>query len=143
MSVRRANRDLLQTGIDKHATLCVGVLNIKQNSLCYSVAGHLPLPILVTNGHGEYLQGEGMPVGLFNAAEYTEKSLLLPDNFVLSLFTDGILEVLPADGILEKESYLLDKLQDGQQTIEAVVEVLGLEQLVDAPDDIAVLLITK
>ncbi len=141
--LQRANRDLLQTGIGKHATLCVGVLDLTANTLCYSVAGHLPLPILVTGDQCEYLQGEGMPVGLFESAEYTQDTLLLPENFVLTLFSDGILEVVAAEGVLEQERFLLERLQGGKETIESIVEALDLEDVTEVPDDIAVLLISK
>ena len=141
--LERANRDLLHTGIGKHATLCVGVLHLDKNQLCYSVAGHLPLPVLTSSGKNRFLEAAGMPVGLFDTAEYSEKTLLLPENFVLTLFSDGILEVIPARGVLEQEEYLLDKLQRGQDNIEEVVADLELEKVVDAPDDIAVLLISK
>ena len=141
--LQRANKNLLNTGIGKHATLCVGVINLQENSLCYSVAGHLPQPILAAGGDSQYLQAEGMPVGLFESAQYSENTLLLPENFVLSLFSDGILEVLPAEGVLQQEQYLLDILAAEQDSIEAVVNALGLEKVVDAPDDIAVLLISR
>ena len=59
------------------------------------------------------------------------------------MFTDGILEVLPVEGVIEQENYLLDKLQPGYDRMEAIVDVLELDQIADAPDDIAVLLITK
>ena len=138
-----ANRNLLNTDIGKHATLCVGVIDLKHDSLCYTVAGHLPLPILTVEGESRYLEGEGMPVGLFESAEYTENTLLLPENFVLTFFSDGILEVVGADGVLAQEKYLLEKLHRGPNTIDAVVEALELHEVEAAPDDIAVLLISK
>ncbi len=138
-----ANSNLRNTEIGKHATLCVGVINLQTDQLNYSVAGHLPLPVLTVSGKTHYLQGEGMPVGLFESVEYIEKTLQLPEDFVLTLFTDGILEVLPVEGVIEQESYLLDKLQPGYDRMEAIVDVLELDQIADAPDDIAVLLITK
>ncbi|MEE8059290.1 MAG: SpoIIE family protein phosphatase [Pseudomonadales bacterium] len=141
--LERANQDLLTTEIGKHATLCVGVLDLTRNTLMYSVAGHLPLPILVANGRCDYLQGEGMPVGLFESAKYTENMQLLPENFVLTLFSDGILEVVNAEGVLEQEKYLLEKLTPGQDSIASVVNALGLDDVVEAPDDIAVLLISR
>ena len=141
--LERANQELLGTEVGKHATMCVGVLDLSNNTLCYSVAGHLPLPILAVPGHCEYLSCEGTPVGLFENAQYTEKTLQLPDNFVLTLFTDGILEVLSEDGVLAQERFLLDKLKTGHYSIEDITKALDLESIVDAPDDIAVLLISK
>ena len=141
--LQRANQELLGTDIGKHVTMCVGVIDLAANTLCYSVAGHLPLPILATEDHCDYLSCDGMPVGLFEDAQYTEKTEQLPDNFVLTLFTDGILEVLSTDGVLSQERFLLDKLKTGLYSIDDVAKALDLEGTVDGPDDIAVLLISK
>lgn len=141
--LEEANRDLLNTGIGKHATLCLGLIDLRTDSLLYSVAGHLPLPILSQAGGAEFLRCEGMPIGLFEGAQYQQNELLLPENFVLTLFTDGILEVVSAEGLLEQEKFLLEALQQGQATIKQVVVALGLERVTDVPDDIAALLISK
>lgn len=141
--LEEANRDLLNTGIDKHATLCLGLIDLRRDSLLYSVAGHLPLPILSQPSGTEFLRCEGMPIGLFEGAQYEQNELLLPENFVLTLFTDGILEVVSAEGLLEQEKFLLEALQQGQTTIKQVVVALGLERVTDVPDDIAALLISK
>lgn len=141
--LRRANKELLAMDIGKHVTMCVGVIDLASNTLNYSVAGHLPLPILMTQSGCEYLACEGMPVGLFEDASYTEQRSSLTDDFVLTLFTDGILEVLPTDGVIAQEQYLLDQLKPGLCSIEEISQVLNIEDLVDAPDDIAILLISK
>jgi serine phosphatase RsbU (regulator of sigma subunit) len=138
-----ANRNLLSTGIGKHATLCVGVINLKNESMRYTVAAHLPLPILAVKGESRYLEGEGMPVGLFESAQYTEKTLILPENFVLTFFSDGILEIVDADGVLAQEKYLLEKLHSGPDTIDGVIDALEPKDVDAAPDDIAVLLISN
>jgi serine phosphatase RsbU (regulator of sigma subunit) len=138
-----ANRNLLNTDIGKHATLCVGVIDLRTDTLCYSVAGHLPLPMLTVDGEAEYLQTEGMPVGLFETAEYTEATIALPSNAVLTLFSDGILEVISVKGVLGQEKYLLEQLSHGPDSIDGVLDELGLSKIDEVPDDIAVLLITK
>jgi phosphoserine phosphatase RsbU/P len=138
-----ANQELLNTDIGKHVTMCVGVIDMSANSLCFSVAGHLPLPILATPSKCDYLSGKGMPVGIFENASYTEKIEPLPDSFVLTLFSDGVLEVLSTEGVLAQERHLLDKLKSGLSSINEIAKALDLEGVVDAPDDIAVLLISK
>lgn len=138
-----ANRVLLRTGIGKHVTLCIGVLDLREDTLCYSIAGHLPLPILVSDQGAEYLQCEGMPVGLFDNATYSQQTLQLPENFVLTLFSDGILEVLGVEGVVNQERILLEKLSAGVRQIDDIVAALDLRQVYEVPDDIAVLLISR
>lgn len=138
-----ANRNLINTEIGKHATLCVGVIDQRADTLVYSVGGHLPLPIMSTNEGCQYLLGEGMPVGLFESAEYSETTVALPDNFALTLFSDGILEILGIKGLVEQENYLLSQLESYPDNIEQLSETLKLDDVADAPDDITMLLITK
>ncbi len=139
----QANRELLATEIGKHATLCVGVLDTADNSLLYSVAGHLPAPILWSEEGCAYLKGDNPPIGLFEDAEYSEQRMKLPARFALTLFSDGILETLPDDGLLAKEDTLLNIVSGGYDTMDALIDALGLRQVKDAPDDIALLLLSK
>lgn len=139
----RANRDLLELEIGKFATLVMGVIDLKSGSLRYSIAGHLPLPVLVTSDGARYLSGEGPAVGIMEDAEFSEHQELLPEHFTLALFTDGILEILPPDGLLDKEKYFLDVFSSSCESPEQVVVSLGLDQVSSAPDDIAALFIGR
>lgn len=142
--LRRANLELLNTQIGKHVTMCVGVIDQQDNTLCYSVAGHLPLPILTSHGKAQFLEGEGMPVGLFADASYSEQTMALPQEFLLTLFSDGILETLTPDGVIAKESALLECLSRPElDSIEKLSTVLGIDKIDEAPDDIAVLLVSR
>jgi serine phosphatase RsbU (regulator of sigma subunit) len=139
----KANRELLATEIGKHVTLCVAALDVRENTLTYSIAGHLPLPVLWDGSGARYLKGDNPPVGLFEDAEYREERLQLPERFVLTLFSDGILEMLAEDGLLAKEEALLDTLEPGYDSLDKVVAAFGLQGVKEAPDDIAVLLVSK
>ncbi|MDX9874070.1 MAG: fused response regulator/phosphatase [Spongiibacteraceae bacterium] len=139
----RANRELLATEIGKYITMCVGVLDTRANELRYSVAGHLPWPVLCAGEACQYLKGDSPPVGLYEDAEYGETSLQLPEQFVLALFSDGVLEVLPGEGVLAREQALLNALSPELASIDAVVDALGLGRRTEVPDDIAVLVVSR
>jgi sigma-B regulation protein RsbU (phosphoserine phosphatase) len=66
--LRLANRELHDLGVDKFATMVVGVIDRAANTLRYSVAGHLPLPVLVSAEGARYLEGEGNAVGMLEEA---------------------------------------------------------------------------
>ncbi|WP_417765465.1 PP2C family protein-serine/threonine phosphatase [Spongiibacter tropicus] len=138
-----ANRELLEMGIGKHVTLCVGVVDLKCNQLCYSVAGHLPAPVLSVDGHATFLPDHDMPVGLFAEASFTDHMISFPPGAVLTLFSDGILEVLQRDSLAEKEQALLGLLSRGQCSSTELAESFGLTELKEAPDDIAILVVCR
>ena len=76
-------------------------------------------------------------------AGYQEYELDLPPQFTLALFSDGILEILPPENLVEKEKYFLHVFEESSDSPEQVVLQLGLDKVSSAPDDIAALFIGK
>ncbi|WP_439101221.1 PP2C family protein-serine/threonine phosphatase [Congregibacter sp.] len=138
-----ANRELLELDVGKYATMVVGMLDQVRNTLHYSVAGHLPLPVLVSDAGAVYLEGEGNAVGMMRDAQYNDYSVDLPEAFMLALFSDGILEILPPKNLVEKETFFLDVFARTADTPEELVSKLGLDSAETAPDDIAALFVSK
>jgi serine phosphatase RsbU (regulator of sigma subunit) len=138
-----ANRELLAAEVGKYATMCVATLDLAENRLSYCVAGHLPVPILCGDGGCDWLQGANPPVGLYEDAEYRADSIQLPSRFTLTLLSDGVLEMLEGEGLRAREEKLLAAMSPKLTTMDSLVAALGLDGVEDAPDDIALLLITK
>jgi serine phosphatase RsbU (regulator of sigma subunit) len=141
--LKSANQELLDLAVGKFATMVVGLLDMESNTLRYSVAGHLPQPVLVSDQGAHYLRGEGPAVGLMKDAHYEEHLIDLPDSFMLALFSDGILEILPPKNLIEKEKYFLDVFEQAAESPQELVTRLGLDKVETAPDDIAALFISK
>ena len=141
--LKSANQELLDLAVGKFATMVVGLLDMESNTLRYSVAGHLPQPVLVSDQGAHYLRGEGPAVGLMKDAHYEEHLIELPESFMLALFSDGILEILPPKNLIEKEKYFLDVFEQAAESPQELVTRLGLDKVETAPDDIAALFISK
>lgn len=141
--LKRANEEIMDLEVGKFATMVVGVLDMENNSLRYSVAGHLPQPVLVSGEGARYLRGEGSAVGILDDPNYEEHMIDLPQSFMLALFSDGILEILPPKNLIEKEKYFLNVFEQTANSPEELVTRLGLDQVDTAPDDIAALFISK
>ncbi|MFQ3199922.1 MAG: sigma-B regulation protein RsbU (phosphoserine phosphatase) [Zhongshania sp.] len=138
-----ANRELLEMGIGKHVTMCIGVFDLKCHQLCYSVAGHLPAPAMTLDSAAEFLPEHDMPVGLFADAEYSDHAISFPPGAVLTLFSDGILEVLDNETLEEKERKLLDIVKEGDGTSLGLANTFGLLEIDEVPDDIAILVVSR
>jgi serine phosphatase RsbU (regulator of sigma subunit) len=141
--LQRANKELMDLAVGKFATMVVGLIDTQENTLRYSIAGHLPQPVLVSREGAHYLPGEGSAVGLMAEASYEEQMIQLPESFMLALFSDGILEILPPKNLIEKEKYFLEVFEQSAETPEELVTRLGLDKVDTAPDDIAALFISK
>ncbi len=139
----KANQELLSLDLGKHVTMFVGVIDQKTNILRYSIAAHMPSPILADGNKAVYLQGKGRPVGLFEDGDYEEHYIDLPEPFSLTLFSDGILEIMPEGSLDEKELHLLDLFQGSLLSLEDISAKLSFEGIQDAPDDIAVMTVAR
>ncbi|MEB4925496.1 SpoIIE family protein phosphatase [Pseudomonas aeruginosa] len=137
------NRGLINTKLGKHVTMLGGVIDLEKNSLTYSIGGHLPLPVLFVEGQASYLEGRGLPVGLFDDATYDDRVMELPPSFSLSLFSDGILDVLPGATLKEKEASLPEQVAAAGGALDGLRQVFGLANLAEMPDDIALLVLSR
>ncbi|MBS7661092.1 SpoIIE family protein phosphatase [Pseudomonas lalucatii] len=137
------NRGLINCKLGKHVTMLGGVIDEQSGQLHYSIGGHLPLPVLFSEGKAQYLNGRGLPVGLFEEADYSDHVLELPESFSLTLLSDGILDLLPGDTLKEKETALPELVASAGGTLDGLRQVLGLANLEDMPDDIALLVLSR
>ncbi|UVE16178.1 SpoIIE family protein phosphatase [Pseudomonas sp. LS44] len=137
------NRGLINCKLGKHVTMLGGVIDQVEGTLTYSIGGHLPLPVMFSEGKAHYLNGKGLPVGLFDEAEYSDQVMDLPASFSLTLLSDGILDLLPGDTLKEKELALPELVSQAGGSLEGLRQVLGLGDLGDMPDDIALLVLSR
>ena len=84
-------------------TLLYGVLDPKTNILTWSSAGH-PVPMLQNLETGEIFNvagddAGGLPLGVFDGAEFTAQQTEIPVNCRLLLYTDGLAEAFPGQSV--------------------------------------------
>lgn len=137
------NRGLINCKLGKHVTMLGGVIDQQTNQLTYSIGGHLPLPVLYIPGEARFLQGKGLPVGLFENAVHEDFVLDLPECFSLTLLSDGIFDLLPGDSLKDKEASLPQLISAAGGTLEGIGKTLGLASVEDMPDDIALLVLSR
>ncbi|SDC62848.1 Serine phosphatase RsbU, regulator of sigma subunit [Pseudomonas guariconensis] len=137
------NRGLINCQLGKHVTMVGGVIDEETGLMTYSVGGHLPLPVLYTPGQARYLEGRGLPVGLFEEASYQDQVLELPSRFSLTLMSDGILDLLPGDTLKDKEATLPEIVKDAGGSLDGLRQRFGLATLGEMPDDIALLVLSR
>lgn len=137
------NRGLINCKLGKHVTMLGGVIDQERNVLHYSIGGHLPMPVLYDGESARYLDGRGLPVGLFVDATYDDFEMVLPERFSLTLLSDGILDLLPGDTLKDKESALPELVAGAGGTLDGLRGAFGLAALHDMPDDIALLVLSR
>ena len=135
----RLNTELLEQDLAKHATVFYGVLNLTENTLAYSSGGQFPLPFLWHDGKAGRIRGTGPAVGLFPFARYRTVEKPLPGDFFAAIFSDGVLDVLPQQGLESKQHYL--GTLGSAARIESLMAKLRTGKTL--PDDITVLTIRR
>lgn len=141
--LRQVNLELQDTQLGHHLTFFVGVIDTVTRQMRYVVAGHLPLPLLLTEEGAIYLQGKGKPVGIFKDVNWVVNEYSLPEKFSLVCFSDGILETIADVNLQEKEKILLQAIESSDGKLDSICETLAIKRSQDRPDDIAVLTVTR
>ena len=140
------NRQMLAMKIDKHLTFFAGAIDVKQNSLRYTVSALMPQPMMVTDGEAQFLPGRGKPLGLVEDGEWDVHEVILPENFALIVASDGLLDGIAGATLAEKEKQLLSmasKAGGGNVRHGDVCTALGVDSIKDAADDVSVLTVTR
>lgn len=116
------------TSPEKFATFFFSLYDETTSTLTYVNAGHLP-PILIRDGGSTTLDTNGMVVGAFPFARYSESRLDMRGGDMLVLYTDGITEPENEYGEDFGEQRLRDLLianadRDGAEITAAVVDAV-------------------
>lgn len=133
------NRDLLAGRHGKYLTMFYAVVDRERNRMVYANAGQYPFPWLFDDVELRQIGGKSPPVGLFDDAEYANSTLELPPRFSLTVFSDGVLEML-AEQTLEARKAHLERAA-GVDSLDArgLAAALGIDERQDAPDDASIL----
>lgn len=142
--LQHINEQLIEADVGKHLTCFVGVIDTHTSSFNYVVAGHLPLPILASPDGAIVLEGKGKPLGIFPSAQWSLMQLKLPEQFSLTVCSDGVFDLLPEAHLNEKEACLLQQVElHKPQSADALKSILAPEKLDVLPDDVALLVLSK
>jgi serine phosphatase RsbU (regulator of sigma subunit) len=138
----RLNREFCGQRFKKHLTIFYGVIDRDQNRLRCCSGGQYPYPILRHGREVRFLPVQGVPVGMFDYAEFQGRSIALPERFDLVLISDGVLEILRLGAPKDGRDALLSKVAQSDRSIDGLTTELGLEGQ-ELPDDVALLWVSK
>lgn len=139
--IRFINTEMLNMQLGKHMTLFCGILDEDQSSLDYSLAAHYPKPCYRNGGLMHHIEETALPVGVFEHAEYPDGNIKLDSDFVLYLFSDGIMEVIKGSSLKRKEAILLKALSAHGQSLDSLCSKFSLSDEQDLLDDIGMLMV--
>ncbi|TVS08649.1 MAG: response regulator [Gammaproteobacteria bacterium] len=140
--LRWLNQELLESQLDRHVTMFMGIIDCQDDRLAYANAGHFPAPVLVVGTEARYLELPGKPLGLFPDARFASASMDLPGQFRLALFSDGVFEVMNESSLAAKEQRLMEAVAAIASLTDLCTD-LGLTPGLEAPDDVACLLLSR
>lgn len=101
--LRRTNKIIAQqTQGHQFITLTYGLLDLESRVYKYVSAGHPP-PLLIHEGEAFLPTFKNLPIGIRASAGYRSRSVLLPHDSFLILYTDGLIEARRNKALLGPE----------------------------------------
>lgn len=139
----RLNTELIQENLGKHVTLFYGLINHAELTLTYANAGQYPPPFLREGNHVKRIEANGTPIGLFDDVEYANITQPLAPDFILTLLSDGVLEIINKTAVADKLDVLESIIRSNRFSYDYFVKRLKLKTTHILPDDIAFLCIRQ
>ncbi len=136
------------TGVEKYASLFIGVYDDASGSLVYTNAGHLP-PGLLRGGETSRLNSTGPVVGVLPEAAFGFEMLQTGEGDLFAIFSDGFTEQMDSNEEEFGEQRLLDLLgrEAGNSSAEiiahAVDRVLQWSGQAELQDDASMLIVKR
>lgn len=116
---------------DKYFTIWYGVYNRIKRQLIYSSAGHPPAILIHQTATGDIeakqLRTSGFPVGMLPDSRFINQRCDIKELSTLYIFSDGVYEIMQADGQIWGLDAFINVLQSRREAIAAK----GLDHVVD------------
>jgi PAS domain S-box-containing protein len=138
-----ADRTLRSEHEENMVTAFVGVIDPVRRTLLYASAGHLPALLRTPDGRITDLMAPGAPLGFRTMAPSESKTVLLPPNSCLLLYTDGLVEwshnIVAGEALLHERfaaALHANAANPARALVDSILPAHG------ARDDVAVLMVT-
>ncbi|MCG6943173.1 MAG: SpoIIE family protein phosphatase [Thiohalocapsa sp.] len=135
--------------VSSYATVVYGVLNPLTGEGRLALAGH-PQPLLLrTDGSFEFLPKGGLPVGMFDTADYTAQRFRLAPGERIITYSDGITDCFDAQGRAFDIEHLCELLRENRalssKALAALLRdaVLAWRGDAELEDDVSLLIIER
>jgi sigma-B regulation protein RsbU (phosphoserine phosphatase) len=113
-----------EVGVGQYFTLLCGVLDLDALTFTYTSAGH-PGPIVISADQATIHEATPPGIGLVEDAEFQEQTLHLLSGDRLCLYTDGVYEIMNADGEEFGEARLAEVIRQSKVRGENLYTCLG------------------
>ena len=139
----KINEELLRENLGKYMTMFYAVLNIKTSKLSFTNGGHFPLPLIYDTKTAEFIKAKGKPAGLFDFVTYEVNEITLPEEFLMLLLSDGIMEIINEKNLDDKLEYIKNTVNNINMDIDQLLKIFKLNEDTKLPDDVTFLMLKR
>lgn len=141
--LQHLNSVLHESELGKHATLWIGLLDVRLKTLRYANAGHYPYPLVSMDGEVQWLQNPCVPIGLFAQAQFNSVELHYESQLSLALCSDGVFEAMAETQLEQREARLLEVVTLEQFDLARIAEAFNVTPHAEVIDDMTILVILQ
>lgn len=136
------NGVLQHSELGKHATLWLGLLDVRLKTLHYANAGHYPYPLLQIDDQQHWLKESRVPVGLFAQPNYETHLLHYERQLSIALCSDGVFELMSVPSLEDREALWAEVVRSNEFNATRIAEALNVSAQVEAMDDMTIMMIS-
>ena len=138
------NKEIISASLEKHITMFYAVIDCESQTLTYCVAGQYPSPVLISGGSSELLKDNGFPLGLFDWATFSNRSIAIRKDFKIAMVSDGWLESIKIGKSSADEAYLLNFSNSNPISLSSFINAADQDDIEQMPmDDITVFIVSR
>ncbi|MFA7231883.1 MAG: fused response regulator/phosphatase [Victivallaceae bacterium] len=139
----RLNKNLIDVKLGMFIAMFYGVFKKTENVMIFANGGQFPFPLFYDGHKTEAIVQKSSPVGLFECSQYANMEMPVPEGFMLTLFSDGILETLPTSDVAEQLKILEAITSECGHNLDHLIKCFKLDGQLTLQDDIAILTIQR
>ena len=137
------NRSLIDGHYGKYLTIFYAIIDGRKSSMTYATGGQFPYPYCYDGEQTRPVGERSPPVGLFEDAGYACAKQKIANGFALRVFSDGVLDFMPAMGLQESKAYLQELSANDALDANALAQRIGVLGRESPSDDASILSVRR
>lgn len=123
------NRFLMSEYNELYFSAFYAVFNLPKRALCYAGAGHPPAFSITSDGKERILESENRLPGFLPNTDFSSRTIEIPDETDIYLFTDGVYDYVKSDGVRGDYPDIFDSIRCNRKNPENELQNIYIDSI--------------